>query len=189
MIIGLTGYSGSGKDTIAQLLCDNYDFTRFAFADPLKEMMIKANLATREELYVTKPSHVRVLMQKIGTDLFRNQIDQNFWVIKMVRELKRFFKENGNDKNVVIPDARFANEADMIRYSFRPVRGIGGVIINVTRDSSVRTEHVSETEHEAIKANFCFVNNGDLKDVAVKLPYYLAVAKQSVAESFLHDFS
>ena len=37
MIIGLTGYKGSGKDTAASHLVEKYGFTRVAFADKLKK--------------------------------------------------------------------------------------------------------------------------------------------------------
>lgn len=39
MILLLSGWSTSGKDAIANLLCKKYVFRRLAFADPLKEMV------------------------------------------------------------------------------------------------------------------------------------------------------
>jgi hypothetical protein len=35
-IISITGNKGSGKDTVADYLCKKYEFTKFAFADPIK---------------------------------------------------------------------------------------------------------------------------------------------------------
>ena len=37
IVIGLTGLAGSGKDTVARLLAQNYGATGIAFADPLKD--------------------------------------------------------------------------------------------------------------------------------------------------------
>jgi ABC-type dipeptide/oligopeptide/nickel transport system ATPase subunit len=34
--IGITGQAGSGKDTLADLLCDKYEFTKISLADPIK---------------------------------------------------------------------------------------------------------------------------------------------------------
>ena len=36
-ILWLSGFAGSGKDTVAQILCKKFDYTRVAFADGLKD--------------------------------------------------------------------------------------------------------------------------------------------------------
>lgn len=38
-IVALSGWKGSGKDTLANYLVDRYGFKRLAFADPLKDMV------------------------------------------------------------------------------------------------------------------------------------------------------
>jgi hypothetical protein len=38
LIILLTGWSESGKDTVADILVKNHGFTKYAFADPLKDL-------------------------------------------------------------------------------------------------------------------------------------------------------
>jgi dephospho-CoA kinase len=43
MIIGLSGYARSGKDTVAELLCLNYGFRRISFADPMREAILILN--------------------------------------------------------------------------------------------------------------------------------------------------
>jgi dephospho-CoA kinase len=39
MIIGLTGYAQSGKDTVANILVENYGYQRVAFADPIRALL------------------------------------------------------------------------------------------------------------------------------------------------------
>ena len=39
MIVGLSGYAQSGKDTVAELLCLNYDYKRVSFADPMRQAL------------------------------------------------------------------------------------------------------------------------------------------------------
>jgi dephospho-CoA kinase len=43
LIIGLSGYAQSGKDTVAELLCLNYGFKRIAFADAIREGVVRLN--------------------------------------------------------------------------------------------------------------------------------------------------
>jgi hypothetical protein len=38
-VFALSGYKGSGKDTVAEYLVQNYNFTRFSFAEVLKDMV------------------------------------------------------------------------------------------------------------------------------------------------------
>lgn len=41
-IIGLTGLAGTGKDTVANLLCTHLQFARYAFAEPLRQEIVNA---------------------------------------------------------------------------------------------------------------------------------------------------
>lgn len=42
LLIGLTGYAGSGKDTAADYLVHTHDFAKISFADPLREEVAHA---------------------------------------------------------------------------------------------------------------------------------------------------
>ena len=41
MIIGLIGNQRTGKDTVADYLVSNYNFKKYSFADPIKEVSKK----------------------------------------------------------------------------------------------------------------------------------------------------
>jgi dephospho-CoA kinase len=43
MIIGLTGYARTGKDTVASVLVKDFGFERIAFADPIRELLYELN--------------------------------------------------------------------------------------------------------------------------------------------------
>ena len=43
MIIGLSGYARSGKDTVAELLGLNYGFKRISFALPMRDALYRLN--------------------------------------------------------------------------------------------------------------------------------------------------
>ena len=43
MLVGVTGFAQSGKDSTGNHLCRNWGFTRFAFADQLKALALEVN--------------------------------------------------------------------------------------------------------------------------------------------------
>ncbi len=57
MLIGFSGLSGSGKDTIADLLVRNNGFIKVAFADPLKRIVKDIHAFSDDQLW--GPSHMR----------------------------------------------------------------------------------------------------------------------------------
>jgi len=177
ILLGLAGKAGSGKSTVAEFLVSQYGFQRLSFAEPLKEMLLKAGICSRDELYVKKSAFSRWIMQKVGTDIFRNQIDPDFWVKKMAEKLNCYFAtsncyfatsnslDNSSSK-VVIDDVRFLNEASLVKQ-------YGGVIVKIERDlynclqSDIvgNNQHVSETEMELIQPDFVIHNTGSLDDL------------------------
>ena len=43
VVIGLSGYASSGKDTVAQFLIEEHGFEKIAFADPIRNMLLAMN--------------------------------------------------------------------------------------------------------------------------------------------------
>ena len=118
LVIGMIGRAGSGKDTIADYLCEKYEFKRMALADPLKES-VKAmfmlndtqvyNRVKREEPLPEFPDwSVRKLLQFIGTELMRKQFDDAVWA-KLIRER---IKNEEEHSRIVVTDVRFPNEME-----------------------------------------------------------------------------
>ena len=80
MLIGFMGIKGSGKDTCADLLIQNYGFMKKSFADPLKHACKELFLFTNEQVFGTQLQKEtpdprwfgcspRVALQYVGTDL------------------------------------------------------------------------------------------------------------------------
>ena len=116
MIIGVAGYKGAGKDTVANVLQTRFGFEKMSFAQPIKDIVHstfgidKAILSGdggerifREEVlpgwFYLSP---RDMMQKIGM-AFRDELHKDIWVkvlenkIKSVKqniEVRKFIKEN-----------------------------------------------------------------------------------------------
>jgi len=130
MIVGICGLIGSGKDTIADQLVQNYSFKKLSFADKLKDSVASMFDWDRELLDgKTKESRdwreqedkfwskemgqsitPRFVLQKFGTECMREGFYDGIWVSLT----KKKILDNPAVK-WVIPDVRFENEAKMIK--------------------------------------------------------------------------
>lgn len=162
MIIGLSGYARSGKDTVADHLISTYNFSRHSFAASMKEAMYRLNPIVHSDSIGTfryqslvdvygldkvKDDYpeVRRLLQVFGTEVGRDMFGENFWVDLVLDNLRSF--------HTVISDVRFVNEADAIRNQ-------GGVIWRVNRSGiGPVTGHSSEIALD--QYNFDAVLNND----------------------------
>lgn len=111
--IGLCGYMRSGKDTIADYLIENHGYTRFGFAQALKEEVARGVGCTPAELN-GEPlrSQVRPVLQIWGTE-FRRAQDPDYWVRQA--ETKIINHCGTTTYPMVFNDVRFQNEIDMLR--------------------------------------------------------------------------
>jgi len=157
MIIGLVGFIGSGKNTVANHLVHKYNYTQDSFAHSLKERCSVIFNWPRELLEGdTEESRVwrervdcwwseklniphftpRYAMQHLGTDTIRKHFNKDIWTLSLEHRLS-------NNKNIVISDARFPNEIDLIRNQ-------NGIILLV--DSGNKPEWY-DLAHSAYKGN------------------------------------
>lgn len=140
MILGITGFIGSGKDTIADYLCTEHGFKRLSFAESLKDA-VSAIFGWRRDLLegVTNSSRVwreerddwwserlgmeitpRRVLQYWGTEVCRNGFHQDIWVASLENRLRQA------EDSIVITDCRFANEV-------RAIKNAGGITMRVSR--------------------------------------------------------
>lgn len=177
MLIGLVGKKNSGKDTFANYLKNKYNFEKYSFAEPLKQILSilfswdieklkgidENNREWREKIdhYWSKKLNIldfspRKAMQIIGTDLFRDNFNENFWVILMEKKINdQLFK-----KNIVISDCRFENECKMIKEN-------KGIIILIKRNENnqISDTHKSENIQNIIKyIDYTIENNKKIED-------------------------
>ena len=141
MILGVTGFIGSGKDTVADYLCTFHGFKRMSFAASLKDAvssvfgwdreMLEGSTKTSREWREQKDEWwsnrlgmdvtPRWILQLWGTEVCRNGFHQDIWVASVENKLR-----NTKD-NIVITDCRFANEIQAIKnaggYTMRVSRG------------------------------------------------------------------
>lgn len=122
VLIGLTGAAHSGKDTVANWFVTNRGFKAVSFAGPLKRTISELfdiplcdlhNPSKKEQVDERWKKSPRELMQWLGTDVIRNQVDEEFFVKQMGWRLEKMVIEEGTD--VVVTDVRFNNEAELVR--------------------------------------------------------------------------
>lgn len=162
MIIGLQGYAGSGKSTVAQYLATKHGFARRHIKQPIADMarvLIKAanpgyseqfldecldGYMKRERLTALGNRTPTEIQQFLGTEFGRNFIHPDIW-------LDIWSAWAAQHTKVVQESVRFANEAERCDVIWE-VRRPGYEALN---------GHVSEAL--PVEADVVLVNDGDLE--------------------------
>lgn len=180
MIISLSGYATSGKDTVADILVEHRGFVKYAWADTLRLAAaaldpivwvgmdgeyLRYNQAIESLGYnEAKASYreVRQILQRIGTEVGRDLIDENVWVHATLRRIGREQPVGGN---VVIADTRFPNEADAVRSL-----GADNRVVRVARTHvGPQSDHPSEISLDDYDFDFEILNSSDIDDLTSKV--------------------
>lgn len=141
MIIGVCGFIGSGKDTIADYLVNYHGFRRESFANSLKDAVsqvfgwdrvllegrTKQAREWREQVdpwwseRLNMPNLTpRWILQYWGTEVCRKAFHDDIWIAALENKLR-----NSKD-DIVISDCRFPNE-------IKSIKNAGGIVIRVKR--------------------------------------------------------
>jgi hypothetical protein len=171
MIIGLSGYAQSGKDTVANILVEKHGYTRVAFADPIRKLLYEMDpLVPHEDNEISyrlqdlvdsygwdkakvEFPEVRRLLQELGVGA-RKLFGDTFWINEALFDV-------APDDKVVVSDVRFENEAQWIQ-DFK------GQIWRVKRmGTGAVNGHVSESDLDGYPVDQIFLNNGSVEDLEV----------------------
>jgi len=141
MIIGICGFIGSGKDTIADYLTNYHGFRRESFANSLKDAVsqvfgwdrtllegrTKQAREWREQVdpwwaeRLKMPNLTpRLMLQLWGTEVCRRGFHDDIWIASLENKLRT------STDDIVISDCRFPNE-------IKSIRDAGGIIVWVKR--------------------------------------------------------
>jgi dephospho-CoA kinase len=150
-LIGILGRKRSGKDTLGSYMIENYNYQRYAYADPIKDTLkvmfdlndeqLNDKKETIDERWGVSP---RIIMQQFGTEICRNDLSKYIENIKLEDEtlwikLFRIFYEKNKDKDIVVTDVRFLDEINAIK-------SLGGKIVKINRDNLEYDGHCSEKD-------------------------------------------
>lgn len=189
MLIGISGKKQSGKNTVGvilQCLYENATFEQIedtidaglmiydpkdmelvSFASKLKE--IASNLIGssywefESQIFKDEKNPLigitnREILQKIGTS-FRKLFGEDIWI----KVLFKYLEYKGLDKNYIITDVRYKNEAKAIKER-------GGILIRVNRNTDSNDTHQSEVDLDDYdKFDFIIDNNGSVKELIKKV--------------------
>lgn len=165
-IIIISGKARAGKDTTATMLKEIYSDKKvinLQYSSYIKEYAKKiSNWDGSEE---TKP---RELLQQLGTDIIRKKIDDEFFIKKIIDDIKvySFFFDV-----ITISDARFKKEIDNIRNVFDNVIAVH--IVRPNFDNGLTDEqrkHPSEVDLDDYdKYDYDLINDGTLDDLKIKV--------------------
>ena len=155
-IIGLAGFARSGKDTVADILVRDYGYTRYAFADPLKNILYSMDDTVRRKVDMfgwdeaKQTGNTRVQLQELGMAI-RQQFGSEILLQRILKVAEPPF---------VISDVRLPFEA-------RAVHIAGGVIFRVDRPGvGPANNHATEG---VLPAEQVILNDGTIEDLAQKV--------------------
>ena len=200
MIIGMCGLIGTGKDTVADILVNNYNFIKVSFADKLKDGVATVFSWDREMLEGTTDEsrtwreqkdefwsretneHItpRLVLQMFGTDCMRKGFDENIWVSFVKKEILA-----NPTVNYIVPDVRFPNEIDAIKE-------LGGHIWQVRRGQlplwwataiNVNENWKYVSSHHSMKAVFPEVHESEWRWASEDSNFDNIISNDSTMES------
>ena len=192
MIIGVCGFIGSGKDTIADYLVNVHGFRRESFANTLKDAVAavfgwdrvmlegrtKEAREWREQVDPWWSERLgmpdltpRWILQYWGTEVCRRGFHDDIWIASVENKLRR------SKDNIVISDCRFPNEILSIKNAngsiIRVDRGIQPHWYDIAVQANKGVEsaakwlkeekiHASETAWVGTKFDYVLDNNSTL---------------------------
>lgn len=167
MIIGIAGYAGVGKDTLADLLVEREGFEKRAFANKLKEFYYKvaplSHVEQIDELGWDAAKRfnieIRAGLQGLGAAA-RSTFGKKFWIEQAMPNIF-----DSQEFNYVFADVRYENEAEEIWSR-------GGVVIRLKRDAiNPANDHASELELDSIEADLVIENHSPESALSEVLEY------------------
>ena len=167
-VILVNGLPRAGKDTLADYLVQKYNYTKFSFADELKDIICRTFDIDREDLDYFKNDEIslcynngaryeevinfRDLLRRFGTEGMKPAFGNNVWADLLYNKIR-----NSEHKNIVVPDFRFLCE-----FQQHPDLNIKTILVKDNRELPI-IGHASDVELYQNKFKFdnIIFNNKD----------------------------
>lgn len=181
VIIGLIGNKRVGKDTIADYLVSNYNFEKYSFANPIKDISKILFDWDNDELNNSSKDIVnnmnikpREFFEWLGTEIMQYKFHDKFpnininnkciWAQNIYNNIKK--KINNSNKNIVITDFRFIHELNYFLDKF----GNDIKFILISNNTNIKNINFKNTNNNELQ-NFIKYNKWDyeIENILYKL--------------------
>lgn len=178
-IIGVCGYIGSGKDTLADILIKERGYVKLSFASALKDAVAVIFGWDREMIEGATPESrawresvdewwsqrlnipgltPRWILQHWGTDILRDKFHPDIWLASLEKKLL-----NSSYDKVVITDCRFPNEIQVLKR-------LGAKMVRIDRaELKPVFLHASENSWEQTDFDIVIHNDSSLDNLRTKV--------------------
>lgn len=180
IVILITGYAHSGKDTAGNYLVKKYielgyNVRKVALADRLKlitQRLIKLfynveisidefyDQESKEKIRDNMPHTLRTLLQQIGSEIFRDILWKNIWCDIVSKELSDI---------TIITDIRFDSELQYFLNLYNEGILNNCITIRIDRQRHLIMQHQSEANIESLAVKHVIDNNQDLDHLYAQL--------------------
>lgn len=164
------GKANSGKDTTCSLI-DNYiklkglKVINLQFSSYIKMYAKEISGWTGDE--ETKP---RSLLQQLGTDIIRKEIDDDFFIKRIIGDIKVY---SYYFDVITISDARFPKELDIIKNTFNNVYKINikrpNFENNLNKNEKKHITELALDNYDDSNYDYILINDGSLEDLNKKI--------------------
>lgn len=179
-LIGIAGKAGSGKDTVAEHLVNNYGFARYALAGPIKKAVCAAfdlgahvyeDRELKEKTLEWLGFSPRRLAQLLGTEFGRKLIADDVW-LRVAQHHLDWLSSLDVCSGVVVSDIRYDNEAEWVH------KNCGEVWLVHRPDVAVVESHSSEAGVDMALVNRVLPNTGTTAQLKLRTDAYLLAGFQ-----------
>lgn len=168
-LVGFAGFARSGKDTCADYLVTEHNFTKASFAENLREFALKVDPFLSKEITYSygellqqhgyeeakKIPKVRQYLINIGESM-RQYLHPKIWI-----QTLQF-----TSPKVVISDVRYPNEA-------RFIQKLNGVVIRIVRINNTPIHETEKVSVDAIEHDHLLRNETTIQDMVKTLDHLL----------------
>lgn len=173
IILMLSGYLQSGKDTVADYLVENYNYKRLAFADILKDQVSELYNISRDILDTTEGKNKihptdskgrtnRQILIDHGQE--KRAQDPNYWVDKVIEKITSSpasLSLSLPEARYVISDWRFENEFKRIQSRISKWTKL--YTVRISRYDQAEIQDISETSLDDFDFNYVIQNRETLE--------------------------